>query len=230
MKCVVTAVAAIVCTAGLAAAADMGPAQLSTASGLSATGQFGDRPTYRGGSTILATYDFASGSLDYYAGSSELNEPIVFDGSLGGLRVLGVEASDIVASVNWNAGATFENWASELRLGWTDAEFGIIGLAPFFGVNEGPELEGTSLEFTGGGFDFLSTDGTIDIDGDGVIDNFFMPAEGASVGAFSTFNDGTGFAAGTITGGTVTFTLEIPTPGSAMLAGVAGLAAMRRRR
>ncbi len=229
MKFVLTTVAAIASTAGIAAA-DMGPVQLETASGLSASVQTGDRPTNRGLGTITATYDFASGSLDYYNGASELNEPIVFDSSLGGLRVLGVEASDITATVNWNTGSTFENWASELRLGWADAEFGIIGLAPFFQVNEGPAEEGGSLEFTGGGFDFLDTDGTIDIDGDEIIDDFFMPAEGAAVGAFSVYNDGSGMAAGTITGGTITFTLEVPTPGSAMLAGLAGLAAMRRRR
>ncbi|MFU8827910.1 MAG: hypothetical protein ACNA8P_00580 [Phycisphaerales bacterium] len=227
MKYVLTAAVAIACS-GAIAAADMGPVPISTASGLSAMAPTGERPTHRG--VITATYDFASGSLDYYAGSSALNDPIVFDASAGGYRILGVEASDIVATVNWNNGATFENWASELRLGWADAEFGIIGIAPFAGINDGPDIQGTGMEFTGGGFAFLDTDGTIDINGDGNMDDFFMPSEGAAVGAFSTYNDGSGLAAGTITGGTITFTLEIPTPGSAMLAGLAGLAAMRRHR
>lgn len=228
MKCVVTTVAAIACTAGVAAA-DMGPVQIQSASGLSTTAQAGSRPTERG--SVTATYDFATGALNYYAGSSELDESIMFDASLGGYRILGVEASGIEASVNWNDGAAFENWASELRLGWVDANFGIIGVAPFPETFEGPTVEGTSMVFTGGGFDYLSVDGTVDIDADGIIDDFFMPAEGATVGAFSTYDDGSGLNAGTITGGTITFTLAaVPTPGTAGLIGLAGIAAVRRRR
>ncbi|MFG0292147.1 MAG: hypothetical protein ACF8MJ_03220, partial [Phycisphaerales bacterium JB050] len=214
---------------GFSAAADMGPVQIDSASGLSASAQSGARPMHRG--AVTATYDFATGALNYYAGSSELDESIMFDASLGGYRVLGVEASDIEASVNWNAGATYENWASEMRLGWVDATFGIIGVAPFPDTYEGPAIEGTSVVFTGGGFDYVSVDGTVDIDGDGVIDDFFMPAEGATVGAFSTYDDGSGLNAGTITGGTITFTLAaVPTPGTAGLIGLAGIAAVRRRR
>ncbi len=219
---------AVVCAAG-AASADMGPVQVSSASGLNISAQTGERPTNRGG-VITATYDFATGAIDYYAGSNPLTQPVVFDPSLGGLRILGLEASDIVASVNWNTGASFENWASEIRIGFGEQTFGIIGLNPFIGQNSGPAVEGTSLEFTGGGFAYFDVDGTIDIDGDTIIDDFYMPLEGAAVGVFSTYNDGSGLNAGTITGGTVTFTLEIPTPGSAALLGLAGLAAVRRRR
>jgi len=223
---------AVVCAAG-AASADMGPVQVSSASGLNITAQSGERPTNRGG-VITATYDFATGAIDYYSGLNPLTEPVIFDPALGGLRILGVEASGIVASVNWNAGATFANWASELRVGFGEQTFGVIGLAPFPGSNPannaGPATIGTSLEFTGGGFAFLDTDGTIDITGDGIADDFFMPVGGAAVGVFSVYDDGTGLAAGTVTGGTVTFTLEIPTPGSAALLGLAGLAAVRRRR
>jgi len=226
MKTLISA-GAVLALAG-AAVADMGPVQITTANGLTASAVSGDRPTLRG--VVTATYDFATGSLDYYGGFPAPNVPINFDASLGGYRVLGMEASDIVADVNFNTGADFENWASELRIGWEDATFGTIGLAPFPGVNDGPLVEGTSQQFTGGGFAFLDTDGTIDIDNDGNADDFFMPASGAAVGAFSIYNDGTGEAAGTITGGTITFTLEIPTPGSAALLGLAGLAAVRRRR
>jgi len=226
MKKMMISAAAVACASG-AAIADMGPVQMTSASGLTANAVSGERPTLRG--VITATYDFATGSLDYYSGGNPLTEPVIFDSALGGLRLLGMEASDIVADVNWNTGATFENWASELRLGWGDANFGIIGVAPFPGVNDGPATEGTSLQFTGGGFGYFDLDGTIDISGDGSPDDFFMPAGGAAVGAFSVYNDGSGEAAGTIVGGTITFYL-VPTPGAAGLLGLAGLAAVRRRR
>ena len=218
---------ALAATTG-AAVADRQAPFFTTQDGLSADVRQFDQNPYANGRNIFAVYDFASGSLDYFADPA-LGTPIVFDASLGGLQVLGVEASDITADINWNTGAVFENWASELRLGWEDAGFGTIGVAPFPGSdpanNEGPAVEGTSLTFTGGGFGFVDLSNT-DIDMDGVVDDFFMPAAGAAVNGFSTFDDGTGQSAGTVTGGTITFTL-VPSPGAA---GLLGLAAIRRRR
>lgn len=236
MKTAVIAAAALMATAGTVVARDS-VANFATADGLSTTVELGkmtmaEKAASRSG-TVMVTYDFATGSLDYgnFFNTPWVSTPITFDPASADYRVLGMEASDIEVTVNHNVGATFENWASELRLGWEDANFGTIGVAPFPLETNGPTGgPGSTLVFTGGSFAFLDTDGTIDIDGDTVIDDFFMPSVGSTVDAFSTYNDGSGLAAGTITGGTITFLLEIPTPGAAALAGIAGLAATRRRR
>ena len=211
---------------------------LASADGFSVKAPALDANPYLGRNNIVTvTYNFADGSLDYgsefdFAGNPTgyVGDRIIADVASGGFRVLGVEASGISADVNFNPGAAFENWASELRLGWDDAGFGVIGVAPFPDDNTGAATPGTSATFTGGSFPFIDLDGTTDLDGDGTIDDFFMPAAGSTVAGFATFNDGTGLAAGTVTGGTITYTLEVPAPGAAGLLGVAGLAAARRRR
>lgn len=214
--------------AGTAVAKDpSGATLMSSANGLN--GQVVNPQTSGiAGVRYTAVYDFASGSLDYFAGSLP-GGTLTFDPAGANLRILGMEFSNIETEVNWNVGATFENWASELRLGWDDANFGIIGIAPYPGVNDGPLSPGTSQLFTGGNLPFFDLDGTVDIDGDTIPDDFFMPASGAAVGAFSTYNDGSGQPAGTIVGGTITFYL-VPAPGAAALFAMGGLAAIRRRR
>ena len=214
--------------AGTAIAKDPSSATLmSSASGLS--GQvINPQASGAAGFRLTATYDFATGSMTY--GPGALANSITFDPPTGGLRILGLEFSDIAAEVNWNTGASFENWASELRLGWEDGGLNdIIGIAAFPGVDDGPAAPGTSQLFTGGNLPFFDLDGTIDITGNGIPDDFFMPAGGSTTGAFSVYNDGTGQPAGTIVGGTITFYL-VPAPGAAALMGLAGLAAVRRRR
>jgi len=202
---------------------------LASANGFSVKAPALDANPYLGRNNIVTvTYNFADGSLDYGAEFDFLGNPtgyvgdrIIADVASGGFRVLGVEASGIAADVVGN------NWASELRLGWDDAGFGVIGVAPFPSSDPANNNPGS---FTGGSFPFIDLDGTTDLDGDGTIDDFFMPAAGSTVAGFATFNDGTGMAAGTVTGGTITYTLEVPAPGAAGLLGVAGLAAARRRR
>lgn len=214
--------------AGTAIAKDPSSATLmSSASGLNAQ-VINPQASGASGFRLTATYDFATGSMTYGAGA--LANSIIFDPPTGGLRLLGVEFSDIAAEVNHNVGSSFENWASELRLGWDDANFGIIGIAPFPGVDDGPlGGQGSSQLFTGGSLPYFDLDGTIDIDSSGTPDDFFMPAGGSATGAFSVWNDGTGQPAGTIVGGTITFYL-VPAPGAAALFAMGGLAAIRRRR
>jgi hypothetical protein len=197
----------------------MGPMMYGTASGLQAEG----RPFEGNARNIIAEYNFATGALDIRP-TAFAPQIISVNPSLANLQVLAIEAIGIGATVYHNQGATFENWASEMRLGlriMLNNTETTGGAAPFPGVNNGPTgQQGSSAPYTGGAF------GPIDVSAAG----WTTPASGFSVAGWTTYNDGSGgLPSHTVTDGILRVTL-VPSPGSAALLAMGGIVAIRRRR
>lgn len=134
----------------------------------------------------------------------------------GGLVVdFGWDDLEIFVNDNRDFGAPFENWASELRLGYTWGEYsGIEYAAPFPGVNSdgihGP-VSADGQHFAG---DMINSDGTIEL------------------WARSIWDDATGLAAGTLVSGTIWIDIQqqVPAPGALAMLGMAGLLGRSRCR
>ena len=149
-------------------------------------------------------------------------------GEYAGAVIVSWGFSNVAADVYWNSGSSFTNWASELRIGILDFSIGDTAgdvywtYANPFSANSGASTSGGSASFSGGNFssgDVSSNGWNIGSEGD------------VNLVAISSWNDGTGLAAGTITGGTGWITIDtIPAPGALALLGLAGLAGRRRRR
>ncbi|MEE2908594.1 MAG: hypothetical protein VX527_12275 [Planctomycetota bacterium] len=136
--------------------------------------------------------------------------------------------NDVEADVYWNDGASFSNFANEVRLGIFDIDIGdsdgdayFWAAAPFpdqYGADE----PGSFYHAVGGEFD------SGDVSGLG----YTLGSEGdISAMAYSTWMDGTGLSAGTFTSGTVWVTFDtVPAPGGLAVLVMAGLIGQKRRR
>lgn len=170
---------------------------------------------------INVVYDFATGALEIRP-TSLPPHVISVDPSLAGLHIIGLEAVGIEAEVYWNQGATYENWASEMRLGVRFDNSGVestLGGQVFPGANTGPAAAGTFQVFTGGAY------GPFDLSGD----SYYTPASGLSVAGWTTYNDGSGMMSHRVTAGQLHITL-VPSPGAGALLALGGVVAFRRRR
>lgn len=133
----------------------------------------------------------------------------------GGIIVdFGWDNLEIFVNDNTGEGAPFENWASELQLGYTWGEYtGIEYASPFSGVNEDGAHGPVSADNEHWPGDIINSDGTIEL------------------WARSIWDDGTGLAAGTLVSGTLWIDVQqqLPAPGALAMLGLAGLFGRRRR-
>ncbi|MDG2424296.1 MAG: hypothetical protein P8M22_09985 [Phycisphaerales bacterium] len=135
---------------------------------------------------------------------------------------------DVEADIYWNEGASFSNWASEVRLGISDIDLGDTEGDAYFWVAApfpdqfGADEPGSFYHATGGNFD------SGDISGLG----YTLGSEGdIAAAAYSTWADGTGLSSGLFTSGTVWVTFEtVPSPGGLAIIGLAGFCRRGRRR
>ena len=165
--------------------------------------------------------DYFGGSITEFTMSS--------DASWANAIIVSWGFSNVSANVYWNEGSSYENWASEAKLGIYDMDVNsgegdiyIWYASPFSGANSGATTPGSYASFSGGSFS----------SGDVSSNGYHIGSEG-DIGAAGTssWSDGTGNAAGTFTSGTVWVTIDtIPAPGALALLGLAGLAGGRRRR
>jgi len=124
-------------------------------------------------------------------------------------------------TVYWNEGSSYENWASECRLG--------VGLFNYGGspgyVWSGGITSAAGASTVGGSYTVSG------ITGGSYIASYGFAAS-ASFGfmAYSSWNDGTGMDAGTLSGTGWINVEAVPAPGAIALLGLAGLAGRRRRR
>lgn len=128
---------------------------------------------------------------------------------------------NVEADVYWNEGASFSNWANEVRLGISDIDLGDEKGDAYFWVEApfpdqfGADAPGSFYHATGGQFD------------SGDISNlgYTLGSEGdiAAV-AYSTWDDGTGLPSGVFTSGTVWVTFQtVPAPGGLAIIALAGV-------
>ena len=138
--------------------------------------------------------------------------------------------SGVEANIHWNIGATYSNWASDVRLGIYDIDIN-SGEGDIYSWVASPFPD----QFSGGG----GTSGTyshhIGTDfssGDVSSYGYHVGSEGdIGAGGYSTWDDGTGLNAGIFTSGTVWVNIDtIPAPAALALLGLAGLAGSGRRR
>ncbi len=144
-----------------------------------------------GRALYIMSYDFATGPVDYSS------EGIQF-GSQGilpaGPTMVAFGFEGIIADVYENDGASYSNWASEAWIGCTYSDAGVlsfVGVSPF-DLNEGPGTFGPADVH----FDFDGADWPLS-----TVEEFTFYAN-------SSYDDGSGMAAGTITGGTVYVWIE----------------------
>ena len=136
--------------------------------------------------------------------------------------------SDVEAEIYWNEASSFSNWASEVRLGIVDIDLGdgsgdvYYWAAAPFPDQYGAEEPGSFYHAVGGDFD----------SGDVSDLGYTLGSEGdISAMAYSTWDDGTGMAAGLFTSGTVWMTFDtVPAPGGLAVLGLAAMAGWGRRR
>jgi len=122
-------------------------------------------------------------------------------------------------TVYWNSGSSYENWASEARMGV--GMFSVAGSPGYAWA--GSISSGSGASSVGGSATFSGLTG-------GGSSIGYIASSSFGFVAYSTWNDGTGLAAGTITG-TGWVNLEaIPAPGALALLGLAGVASRRRRK
>ena len=151
---------------------------------------------------------------DYNAnGASFVSE--VIDGSGAAIVSYGFSVD---LTVYWNEGSSYENWASECRMG---VGFFSYGGSPGY-MWTGSIASGYGASTPGGSYTITG------ITGGGAVGSYAASSSFGFV-AYSSWNDGTGLAAGTLSG-TGWVNLAIPAPGALALLGVAGLAGRRRRR
>jgi hypothetical protein len=176
------------------------------------------------GASSVATADVVRYSVDlenvdYFfpaIGDGQLILSVTNPAAAGGLVVdFGWDDLEIFVHDNTDQNAPFENWASELQIGYTWGEYeGIEYSAPFLGANSdgfhGP-VSANNQHFFG---DVINSDGTIEL------------------WARSIWDDGTGLPAGTLLSGTVWIDIQhqIPAPGVLAVLGLAGVIGCRRRR
>lgn len=136
--------------------------------------------------------------------------------------------NDVEADVYWNDGASFSNWANEVRLGITDIDLGdSSGDAYYWTATPFPDPYGADEPGS-----FYHAVGVAFDSGDVSDLGYTLGSEGdISATAYSTWMDGTGLSAGTFTSGTVWVTFDtVPAPGGLAVLVMAGLVGQRRRR
>ena len=156
---------------------------------------------------------------DYVAGVYSAVSNMV-DG--GGALILSYGYS-VSQTVYWNEGSSYENWFSECRMGI--GTFALSGGTPGYvytgqinGASGGASSVGGSATMSG------ITGGAYSASGGYTASSVF------GFMAYSTWSDGTGLAAGTLSGTGWVNLADIPAPGALALLGIAGLAGRRRRR
>jgi len=179
----ILAVLMIVLVAGVAAAEK--PATIAAGYTLTAVDAV-DSPTNR--DMYVLSYDFAAESVDYSS------EGIQF-GSEGilptGAAMVAFGFENVVADVYHNDGASYSNWASEAWLGCTyegadTRALAFVGVSPF-SENEGPGTFGPASNH----FDLDPSAWPLPL-----ADEFTFYAN-------SSYDDGSGLAAGTLTSGVI---------------------------
>jgi MYXO-CTERM domain-containing protein len=165
-------------------------------------------------SAEIMSFDIAG---DYNAAGYSFVSGVV-DGGGGTIISYGFSVD---VTVYWNEGSSYENWASECRLG--------VGLFNYGGspgyVWTGGITSAAGASTVGGSYTVSG------ITGSSYIASYGFAAS-ASFGfmAYSSWNDGTGLAAGTLSGTGWINVEAVPAPGAIALLGLAGLAGRRRRR
>lgn len=144
-----------------------------------------------GRAIYVLTYDFAAGPVDYTAAGIQFgSEGLLPEGAT--MVAFGFEG--IMADVYENEGASYSNWASEAWLGCTYSDAGelaFVGVSPFT-ESEGPGTFGPAATH----FDFDGADWPLSY-----TDEFTFYAN-------SSYDDGSGMAAGTINAGTIYVWIE----------------------
>jgi MYXO-CTERM domain-containing protein len=156
-------------------------------------------------------------SGDYFAGvySSMSN---MIDG--GGAVIMSYGYS-VDMTVYWNEGSSYENWASEARFGVGTFNY---GGSPGY-VWSGGLTSAAGASSVGGSYTVSGLTG-----GSYIASYGFLASSSFGFMAYSTWNDGTGLAAGTITGTGWINLAAVPAPGALALLGLAGVASRRRRK
>jgi len=144
-----------------------------------------DSPTNR--DMYVLTYDFAAGNIDYNVEGLQFGSEGILP---TGATMIAFGFENVEAEVYHNDGASYSNWASEAWLGCTyfDAVEGLsfVGVSPF-AENEGPGLFGPATTH----FDLDPADWPLP-----TADDFTFYAS-------SSYDDGSGLAAGTLTSGLI---------------------------
>jgi hypothetical protein len=143
-----------------------------------------DSPTNR--DMYVLTYDFAAGPVDYDVNGIQFGSEGILP---AGTAMVAFGFENIMADVYHNDGASYSNWASEAWLGCTYDDAGVlsfVGTSPFT-ENEGPGVFGPSTVH----FDLNPADWPL------------PTAEDFTFYASSSYDDGSGLAAGTFTSGVI---------------------------
>ncbi len=168
-----------------------------------------------GGAATADIHQFAIDGGYTANGSSFVSDTI--DGAGGTIVSYGYSVS---LTVYWNEGSSYENWASECRMGVGTFSY---GGSPGY-IYTGQITSGYGASTVGGSYTISGITG-----GAYVASYGFAASSVFGFVAYSSWNDGTGMDAGTLSG-TGWVNIAVPAPGALALLGVAGLAGRRRRR
>ena len=182
-------VALLIVVAGAAFAGERNqPSQYYTLTEMDAA----DSPTGR--DVYILSYDFSAMPQDYIAAGIQFGSQGILP---AGAAMVGFGYENLEVDVYFNDGASYSNWASEAWLGCTYEDpvdgASFVGINPF-SDNDGPGVFGPVTNH----FDFLPTD-------------WPMPtAYPYTFYAETTWDDATGYAAGTFISGVVYAWIESP--------------------
>jgi MYXO-CTERM domain-containing protein len=165
-------------------------------------------------SADIHTFDIA-GNYNASAYSSVSN---MIDG--GGAMIISYGFS-VDLTVYWNEGSSYENWASEARFGVGTFNY---GGSPGY-VWSGGLTSAAGASSVGGSYTVSGITG-----GSYIASYGFLASSSFGFMAYSSWNDGTGMDAGTVTGTGWVNLAAVPAPGALALLGLAGVASRRRRK